>query len=304
MSESAAPTTTSATPRRRWLWILAALLVPAIPVLLMPAGDDEVVPAAARDLGAAVRERIASRPQAAGAPVALDFGLEPGAAWSVAVAFTSERTDPGAAPDDAFREALAARSRTWIFSVIAEDADGWEVAFAPESGAGATGLLAWSRQGELRWRRRPEGAGDDARAHLAELGVWFPDAVPSAARVNERLGDAVAAGSFQARAVAERLELELGKASAPPAQGFWLEDVANGEAILEELAHVRRSAAGARWAGGFETAVEGRFRAPAEALELVSGRRVLRERFDLEQDETTTAVADHLVVVEQTATRR
>ena len=69
---------------------------------------------------------------------------------------------------------------------------------------------------------------------------------------------------------------------------------------LEVLGYRRRAAAGPHWAGSVESIWRGHLEAEDGRLELLSGEIRLRERFELTQGESTTALADGVTVIRQT----
>ncbi|MCA9322497.1 MAG: hypothetical protein KDB53_17270 [Planctomycetes bacterium] len=285
--------------------ILAILLIPLVPAILVhwvtrssPPGQ-QVTPRAQE-----IHDAIQALPAHRGEASPLRYRLAVGDAWliSTTLEWVAEAEDQSVPLDDENpRELLRSRSGSLRFQVTSESADGgwWVAVSRDDEPRSKVESIGWSPDGQLR-----DEQGLDPRARwFAASGIVVAGPFRYAPRENELIVIVPADLGPRGQGVEGRLALTLGDDLFPPLGGLFLRGRSSGSGAatrLEVLGYRRRAAAGPHWAGSVESIWRGHLEAEDGRLELLSGEIRLRERFELTQGESTTALADGVTVIRQT----
>ncbi len=284
----------SASHRTRTTIILAILLIPIVPAVIVQWFVHTSPPGTAiSPLGESVDRAIKALPRPTGEAVRPKYALNSGETWDLESRLDAETRQPegdglvGIPAGGRFRFRVEdAAPGTWKVRLTSLDSPP-----APWVGVGGL-LLTWTADGNIRLASN----GSNARPVLfAKGGLFFPGPFPAAVRKHQRAALIPPLPTSASAGVAQRMKVSLEEEVFPPLGGVFLENWAPGttlESRFEVLAYRRRKAAGSTWSGYFEQIWRGRVEARGGRLHQWQGEIRLREVFDLVRDHTTRGGSD------------
>ncbi|MEE9393512.1 MAG: hypothetical protein V3W41_13505 [Planctomycetota bacterium] len=311
----------AAPSNKRWLLILFAVMLPALPALWTRFLQDKeraAIPSPSA-LEADARARLAALPAPTGDPRPILYEFQPGQSFIAETRFRRviSETSPGRSPssdpiDLEFEAALAKQGGRFRFEIASlvlpgpESRKAWKVRVQRLSITAAEAKLEfhWHRDGSMTWIA-PTPEPGPRQFFIENWGLFFPGPLRSPARRFDQISNLRSGLSFSAKQVMKRLEIEIGADSIPPEGGVFLRERPEGKKAAGAYAftwigYSRRAASGREWGGGLEILINGEFETTGPRLELCQGTWRVQESFELRRSDETKAWADHSIEIQQT----